>query len=165
MLPCNARPSDIRVRWPRRAPRKRQRRTRDEETTRQTCMGTYHWQTFRNDNKWRHTQVKCNRYIHPVHILFCWHWACTNSNTQPQHKIVESRNSHMDTKCDGSLDNCTECCLTTMYCLFVLDVSPIGEEHTNTGLMVDQKNIRCKSKNYMVNSQFAYIYNETSTRL
>jgi len=120
MLPCTARPSDIRVCWPRRAPRKRQQRARDEETTtRQTCVGTYHWQTFRKDNKWRYTQVKWNRCVHPVHILFCWlgRWACTNTNTQPQHKIIQVRNLQMDTKCDGSPDNCTECRLTTMHCL------------------------------------------------
>jgi len=78
MLPCTAWPSDIRVRGPRCAPRKRQRSARDQETTRQTCMGTSHGQTFRKDNKWRYTQVKCNRCVHPVHIFFCWHWTCTN---------------------------------------------------------------------------------------
>jgi len=179
-LPCTARPSDIRVYG--RAPRKRQRRARDEET-RQMCMGTYHRQTFWKDNKWRYTQVKYNRCVH----LFCWCWACTNTNTQPRHTIIEARNSHMDTKCDGSPDNCAECRLTTMHCLFILDVFPIGDCcERNTQTQDRSKNIRSKdqsactctntvhiptcslsgrpsntnrsSKNYMVNSSFACLH-------
>jgi len=131
-----------------RAPRKKQRRARDEETTtRLTCMGTYHRQTFRRDNKWRYTQVKCNRCAHPVHILFCWRWACTNTNTQPRHTIIEVRNSHMDTKCDGSPDNCAKCLLTTIHCLFVRDVSPIRDCcERNTQTQDRSENIGCKDQ-------------------
>ena len=78
MLPCTARPSDIKVCRPRCAARKRQRRARDKETTtRQTCMGTYHQQTFRKDNKWRYTQVFSHWKTLLLHAhsfpRICWH--------------------------------------------------------------------------------------------
>jgi len=159
---------DIRVCRPRRAPRKWQRRARDEETTtRQTYMGTYHRQTFRKYNKWRYTQVQWNRRVHPVHILLCWRWACTNINTQPRHTIIEARNSHMDARCDGWPDNCAECRLTTMHRIdkktYYVKTNLRVRVHTLCTFRlvpsaVDRATRTDTSKNYMVNSSFACLH-------
>jgi len=93
----------------------------------------------------------------------------------------------MDTRCNGSTDNCTECHLTTIHCLFLIDVSLIRDccerntkkhdrskniqykdqsacTYTNTvhiptcSLSGRPSNANRSSKNYMVNSSFAWLH-------
>jgi len=53
----------------------------------------------------------------------------------------------MDTRCNGSTDNCTECHLTTIHCLFLIDVSLIRDCcERNTKKHDRSKNIQYKDQ-------------------